>query len=79
MEVNINIFFFGQLVEITGMSSLKMTGISETDDLKSSLQQHYPALKNLTYSIAINRQVIQKNTSLKSRDEVALLPPFSGG
>lgn len=75
----ITILFFGQLVDITGTSSIKLTDISDTDDLKNRLQQQFPDLKKMTFSIAVNKQIIQKNTTLKSEDEVALLPPFSGG
>jgi sulfur-carrier protein len=33
----------------------------------------------IKYSIAVNKQVIQNNTTLNPDDTVALLPPFSGG
>lgn len=77
--MEIKIIFFGQLAEVTGKSNIILTGISDTDGLKKSLQQQYPALKELTFSIAINKKIIQEKTNLKSEDEVALLPPFSGG
>jgi len=77
--MEITILFFGQLEEITRKSSLKLSGISNTDTLKKSLEDQYPGLENLTYSIAVNKRIIQHNTSLKAEDYVALLPPFSGG
>lgn len=77
--MKITILFFGQLEEITGTSSIKLTDISDTDDLKNRLQQQFPALEKTTFSIAVNKQIIHQNTGLKSEDEVALLPPFSGG
>ena len=77
--MKITILFFGQLAEIAGISSIKLTDISDTDDLKNKLQQQFPALEKMTFSIAINKKMIQENTILKSEDEVALLPPFSGG
>lgn len=77
--MEINVFLFGQLSESIGKSSLKLTGISTTDELKIRLHQQFPGLEKTTYSIAVNKQIIQKNTPLNSGDEVALLPPFSGG
>lgn len=77
--MEINILFFGQLAEVTGTSSQKLSGISDTDALKNRLQIQFPALESLTYSIAVNKKMIQQNTTLKPEDEVALLPPFSGG
>ncbi|MEX0998043.1 MAG: MoaD/ThiS family protein [Flavobacteriaceae bacterium] len=77
--MNITILFFGQLAEVTGTSSLKLSGISDTDELKNTLRKQFPALEGLTYSIAVNKKMIQQKTTLKHEDEVALLPPFSGG
>lgn len=77
--MEITCLFFGQLAEVTGKSSQKLAGITNTDELKKSLQQQYPALEKLTFSIAVNKKMIQQNTTLQPEDEVALLPPFSGG
>lgn len=77
--MKITILFFGQLEEIMGASSIKLNDISDTDDLKNKLQQQFPALEKMTFSIAVNKKMIQENTILKPEDEVALLPPFSGG
>ncbi len=70
---------FGQLSDITGSSSLEMTGIADTDELINKLESKYPALRNSNYKIAVNRNIIQANTSFQQDAEIALLPPFSGG
>ncbi len=77
--MKINILCFGQLAEIVGKSSMTLVDISDTDALKNHLQQRFPTLEEMTFSIAVNKQLIQQNTILKPDDEVALLPPFSGG
>ncbi len=77
--MEITILFFGQLAEVTGKSSQKLSDITDTDELKKKLQQQYPALVELTFSIAVNKKIIQQKTLLNPEDEVALLPPFSGG
>ncbi|PJB11768.1 MAG: molybdopterin synthase sulfur carrier subunit [Flavobacteriales bacterium CG_4_9_14_3_um_filter_40_17] len=77
--MEISILFFGQLAEIIGKPSLSLSNVSNTDDLKAHLQQQFPALEEMTFSIAVNKNIIQQNTHLNAGDEVALLPPFSGG
>lgn len=77
--MDVTILFFGQLTEVTGTSSLKLSGISDTDELKKALEKQFPALEHVTYSIAVNKKMIQQKATLKYDDEVALLPPFSGG
>ena len=77
--MKITILFFGQLAEITGTSNIKLSDIADTDDLRNKLQQQFPALEKMTFSIAVNKKMTQENTILKPEDEVALLPPFSGG
>jgi molybdopterin synthase sulfur carrier subunit len=52
---------------------------NNTRELLNSLHEKFPDLKNLDFSLAVNQQLIQENTSLKGNEEIALLPPFSGG
>jgi molybdopterin converting factor small subunit len=39
----------------------------------------YPGIENLTYLIAVDRNIVQTNTAIKAGQELALLPPYSGG
>jgi molybdopterin synthase sulfur carrier subunit len=77
--MEINVLAFGQIADITNNSVWKITGVKDSEELQSKLAEAFPALIAITYSIAINKSVIQKNTPLKNGDSVALLPPFSGG
>lgn len=77
--MEINVLAFGQIADITGKSQWKITGVKNSEELQGELAGEFPALIAITYSIAINKNVIQKNTPLKNGDTVALLPPFSGG
>ncbi len=77
--MEINLLSFGQIVDITGKPALKLSGIDNTDDLSKKLIELFPLLKSIKFSVAVNKQVIQKNTLLNQNDTVALLPPFSGG
>lgn len=77
--MEINILVFGQITDITGKSSWKLSGIKNTDELKVKLYEDFPDMKSMKFSIAVNKILIQKNTELHQDDTVALLPPFSGG
>lgn len=79
MNSNIELLAFGQLTDITGLSTWQMEDIQDTDQLKSVLIKNYPGLADSTYLLAVNMEVIRGNVKLNSGDVVALLPPFSGG
>ena len=76
---NIKIIAFGIAAEKMKTNSVTAESISNVDDLKLWLNDCYPVLKNLNISISVNKIIIHENISLNDGDEVALLPPFSGG
>jgi len=77
--MKIKILVFGQLSEIINTLELEIIEVVNTDDLNKKLNELYPNLKNIKYSLAVNKKIIQENTILNNDDIVALLPPFSGG
>jgi sulfur-carrier protein len=77
--MEINLLAFGQIAEITGKSAWKMVEIKDTNTLIKNLENQFPALVKMKYSIAVNKKVIQENTAITDKDTIALLPPFSGG
>ncbi len=79
MGASMIIKVFGQLADITGSNLFEVADVGNSDELIKQLQLKYPALKNAKYKIAVNRNIIQSNTTLQHNAEVALLPPFSGG
>jgi molybdopterin synthase sulfur carrier subunit len=72
------ILAFGQIAEFCGSPRLEADA-PDTDTLYTLLQARYPALRDRTYVIAVDRKTIGGNTPLNSSSVVALLPPFSGG
>lgn len=50
-------------------------------DLRSSLATQFPALESLLASsaIAVNREFAEDSVALHENDEIALIPPVSGG
>lgn len=77
--MQINIILFGQLTDITGNASIILEGVADTNSLRATLQEAYPALINSKYIIAVDKKVIAENTRLTNNCTVALMPPFSGG
>ena len=69
---------FGQIAEITGNSNF-VIDVADTDELINKLNCLYPRLQNAKYAVAVNRQIIRKNTEIINGSEIAILPPFSGG
>lgn len=76
--MNLIIKAFGNLTEITGTAELEMEA-TDAASLQVALIQKFPQLRERKFAIAVNKQLITENTSLKANDVVALLPPFSGG
>ena len=77
--MEIKLLFFGQITDIIGVSTLEIKELNSTDALKLQLENQFPVLQTVSYAIAVNKKIIQENTTLIHNDTVALLPPFSGG
>ncbi|WP_316838478.1 MoaD/ThiS family protein [Pedobacter gandavensis] len=77
--MEIEIISFGKISEFIKNQKIEITGISNTDELKAYLEARFPALNNVKYKLSLNRNIIQKSTAITANDEVAIMPPFSGG
>ncbi|MCH2020906.1 MAG: MoaD/ThiS family protein [Saprospiraceae bacterium] len=77
----ITIKYFGILSEITNKDTenLIVEDNCNSNDINKILIETYPSISNVNYIIAVNQNVIQNIYSLSPNDEIALLPPFSGG
>lgn len=78
-NIVINIRSFGSIADIIGAQEIQVYDIDSSDALVDFLHKKYYALQTMTYTIARNKKLIQTNCILQSGDEIALLPPFSGG
>lgn len=77
--MKIEILFFGQLAELIGASNIYLENVIDTDEITQYLQENHQNFANIGYQIAVNKQIIQQNTVLKTGDIIAFLPQFSGG
>ena len=72
---------FGIAREIMGGKEidLEMEGV-RVGDLKAALGSRFPALKSLkSLLIAVNSEYAEDGAELSEGDEIALIPPVSGG
>jgi molybdopterin converting factor small subunit len=74
----VKIQLYGQLKHITGASEI-VTDAADTDGMVKEVAARFPLLDNLTYLIAVDRTIVQVNTPIRAGQELALLPPYSGG
>ncbi len=77
--MEVNILLFGQIADMVGTQNLKIHDVGSTEDLKCRLVSVYPILKDVIFSVAVNKVIVHNNTILNEGDVVALMPPYSGG
>lgn len=81
----IKIRFFAMLKTKVGKEEAHLTVPEHIsfDKLRDMLKKEFPALAEFidrkSIMISVNQEFADKNTIIKDGDEVALLPPFSGG
>lgn len=81
-SIQIKMLYFARVRDITQIPNevLEIKQNSSTKDLLTLLYNKYPKLKDeKNLSISINCLVSKSNIVLRNLDEVALLPPISGG
>ncbi|MDT0686611.1 MoaD/ThiS family protein [Autumnicola psychrophila] len=75
----LNIKAFGMLAEKLEASEFQFPYYQNTKELLDRLKAKYPQLDSQNFSLAVNQQIVRENTALNGNEEIALLPPFSGG
>lgn len=77
--MKIKVKYFGMLTEITGLREEWIDSEGQSiGQLIDQLHTKYPSLKNKDFQVASGQKITDFNTRIDS-DEIALLPPFSGG
>lgn len=80
--MNVNILLFGITKDMVGKQKLQMKLPRDTTlaDFKKILSEKYPELIELnSIAIAVNSEYATDEIVLQSNDEIALIPPVSGG
>ena len=79
--IPIRIRFFAILREITGYEMMNVTSAGATcGEVLAILKNEFPLAKILDQSrLAVNGEFAKAETQLRAGDELAILPPVSGG
>ncbi len=81
--MHVHVLFFGRLKEIVGMAEdeAELAGGESVEDLFSRYGSRFPELARFRPSVvaSVNQEFAEWKAPLASGDEVAFLPPVSGG
>ena len=79
--MKVKIQFFGMIAELVGRDSLELEAFDGflLNEVESFLLGEFPKLQNMTYTMSLNRQIVNGKSRLTQHNEIALLPPFAGG
>ena len=81
--MRVRVLFFGMLKDLAGKSSdsVELRAEASVGDLLAHCERQIPRLREsmASLAVAVNQQYAGAETKLKADDEVALLPPVSGG
>ena len=85
-KVAVSLLLFAKARELVGSSSVSLSLPSSTStysDLVTFILETFPVLKRLggTFVLSLNENYIDQDSelSLRSGDELAVIPPISGG
>nr|WP_293838890.1 MoaD/ThiS family protein [uncultured Arsenicibacter sp.] len=82
MHQSLNVLLFGITRDIAGKSVVPfpLSGMATVSDLLDYLKQAYPPMAGISsLLVAVNGEYAEPATSLTATDEVAIIPPVSGG
>lgn len=81
--MRVRVLFFGQLREIVGRNEdyAELVEGARLEDLFASYGQRYPRLAGFRHSVvaSVNQSLAEWSSPLATGDEIAFLPPVSGG
>lgn len=82
MNEPVNVLLFGITRDITGQQAIRQSlpPDARVSDLLGQLHSQYPRLADIrALLVAVNGEYAEPDTKIRSTDEIALIPPVSGG
>lgn len=76
--MNVRLILFAGLRQAAGFKR-DTVSLPESSTVGDLLDRRVPTLRDRTFYVAVNEEFAQRDTVLHDGDEVALLPPVSGG
>ena len=81
--MKIKVLFFGLTHDLTGLAQehVEVADGEKLDDLRRQYERRFPRLKEMGGALltAVNQEIVGRSWPLRDGDEVAFLPPVSGG
>jgi molybdopterin synthase sulfur carrier subunit len=80
--MNVHILAFGIVKDIFQKSSIQvdLEGAATISNLKAALEKNYPRLgEPASYMVAVNNEYATSDLVIETKDEIAIIPPVSGG
>jgi sulfur-carrier protein len=77
--MEVEVLFFGVLAEVTGTFFKHYQNVRSISDLKLRVLDDFPEIVHYNFRISHNSEITDEDVLLKTGDEIAYLPPFSGG
>ena len=77
--MDVTVRFFGVLAEIAQTSIKNYGNVSSYGDLILKIEDDFPEIIHYNYRVSVNNEIINSDPLLNDGDEVALMPPFTGG
>lgn len=79
METHYRVTFYGILQEKIASELSLNVSLKNVSEMRSYLEENYSILRNIPYLVAINKTISSLENPLTPSDDIAILPPFSGG
>jgi molybdopterin converting factor subunit 1 len=80
IEQKLKLKVFGIARDIMGGREIEVNVVENVLELRKLLLVNYPKLKELnSFLIAVNQAYAKDELSISSADEIAIIPPVSGG
>ena len=80
MKYKINLFGITKDIVGSNIVEIEMSQSSNVESVLVELKTNYPKLKDIkSMLVAVNSEYAEPNLVLSENDEIALIPPVSGG
>jgi molybdopterin converting factor subunit 1 len=81
LTIRLKVLYFAYIREVAGVSreSISYTNNSTLGEFITKLGKIHPRLLELNFQVAVNRTIAGRRLHLKDGDEIAIIPPVTGG